>query len=629
MFYNTVTHLPGEQPGLHPSTGVDDATANGRKETAKKALTGQPRKTSFDEDMSIRPEQGEEFSAELHSLATKDGLRVIGYLPNDQNLLLGNTSQQLEGTSSEIRNALGLLPPKPYTDILVQRFLEVTNYNYSCLYPPRFSVAYAAWWADRANGKLITPEFTCLLIRVCACSAQYLDTDTERKLESELGYSAQKLSENLHYAGKQLSNTIGPGKGGLSQVQQLFLTAAWFKSESLFVESWHALSSSIHEAQEQGMHKSSVKSGLSEFDTEMRRRMWCILCNWDWQIAMLLSRPLIINHNSSAVELPNLQLERSNGEGPPSPFAHVSLQFQLGQIMTGTSLLNGGETTPLEAESIRTHINNWIVSLPPPYSESDPDTQWDKTHIYIPLQRHHLYAISYMTMLSPFKRFLTRVYDSSSSREDRACRSKAVDIAIHLLKLSRQLFDHVFPINAKFHIVSFLLFDTAAFLCSAVIHDRDNSLPRRDEVIQVIRLACSSMEELSQITKLGAVCYKVMIKLSGSLLKSPKTTSQVNATGNYSSEAIDYNDFSPDLAAPSLTDDISPESWIPSLDSFDSTQTFFPASLDFPIPELEIPPSMGVCDFSAFDFGQFDQIWDWQNLDLTLLPSMQVPGDDR
>ncbi|KAJ6013628.1 hypothetical protein N7540_008219 [Penicillium herquei] len=532
------------------------------------------------------------------------------------------------------------------SDILVQRFLEVTNYNYSCLYPPRFSVAYAAWWADRTNGKPITPEFTCLLIRVCACSAQYLDADTERKLESELGYSAQKLSENLHHTGKKLSNTIGPGKGGLSQVQQLFLTAAWFKSESLFVESWHALSSSIHEAQEQGMHKSSIKSGLSEFDTEMRRRMWCLLCIWDWyviqlsslfensntlyrQIAMLLSRPLIINHISSAVELPNLQLERSDSEGPPSPFAHVSLQFQLGQTMRGTSILNGGETTSLEAESIRSHINNWIASLPPAYSESDPDTQWDKTHIYVPLQRHNLHAISYMTMFSPFKGFLTKIYDSSSSREDRVCRSQAVDIAIHLLKLSRQLFDHVFPINAKFHIVSFLLFDTAAFLCSAVIHDRDNSLPRRDEVIEVIRLACSLMEKLSQITKLGAVCYSVMAKLSGSLLKPPKTSPHVNGIGNYPSEAINYNGISLDLAVPPLTDDISPESLIPSLDSLNSTQTFFPASLDYPIPDLEIPLSMGVSDFSDFDIGQFDQIWDLQDLDLTLLPSMQVPGNDR
>lgn len=158
----------------------------------------------------------------------------------------------------------------------------MTNFNYYCLYPPTFSEDYAAWWSDRANGKPLTPEFTCLLIRVCACSLQYLDVEVQQKIESELGESVQSLSENYHHAAKQLSSTIAPGKGGLTQVQQLFLTAAWFKSESLFVESWHALSSSIHEAQELGMHKNSAKPGLSEFDIEMRRRIWGLLYVWDW-----------------------------------------------------------------------------------------------------------------------------------------------------------------------------------------------------------------------------------------------------------------------------------------------------------------------------------------------------------
>lgn len=169
-----------------------------------------------------------------------------------------------------------------YPDILIQRYVELTNFNYYCLYPPMFSHDYVTWWLDRANGNPLTPEFTCLLARVCACSAQYLDAKTQQKLETELGEPVQTLSENYHHAAKQLSNTIPPGKGGLAQIQQLFLTGAWYKAESLFVESWHAMSSAIHEAQEQGLHKSSSKAGLSEFDMEMRRRLWCLLYCWDW-----------------------------------------------------------------------------------------------------------------------------------------------------------------------------------------------------------------------------------------------------------------------------------------------------------------------------------------------------------
>lgn len=167
-------------------------------------------------------------------------------------------------------------------DLIVQRYLGITNFIYYCLHPPTFSGDYAAWWSDRAKGKSLKPEFTCLLIRVCACALQYLDMEIQQKLESDLGESVQSLSEGYHHAARQLSNTISPGKGGLAQIQQLFLTGAWFKSESLFVETWHTLSSCIHEAQEMGMHKNIPKAGLSEFDVEMRRRIWCLLYTWDW-----------------------------------------------------------------------------------------------------------------------------------------------------------------------------------------------------------------------------------------------------------------------------------------------------------------------------------------------------------
>lgn len=164
----------------------------------------------------------------------------------------------------------------------MQQFLEGPNFGYACLYPPTFSHDYAAWWSDRASGKSPTPEFTCLLIRVCACALQFVQIENQRKLESELGESVQSLSKSYHQAAKQLSNTIAPGKGGLAQIQQLFLTSAWLKSEALFVESWHALGSAIHEAQEQGLHKNSSKPSRSEFDLEMRRRLWCLLYTWDW-----------------------------------------------------------------------------------------------------------------------------------------------------------------------------------------------------------------------------------------------------------------------------------------------------------------------------------------------------------
>lgn len=141
-----------------------------------------------------------------------------------------------------------------WLDILVDHFLDNTNYQYYALYPPSFMQDYNAWWSGRATGWQPTPEFTCLLLRLCACSVSSLDEELRQKLESELGQPADSLSTLYHNTAKQLSNTIGPGKGGLMQVQQLFLTAQWFKTEAFFVESWHALGAAIHEAQELGIY---------------------------------------------------------------------------------------------------------------------------------------------------------------------------------------------------------------------------------------------------------------------------------------------------------------------------------------------------------------------------------------
>lgn len=72
----------------------------------------------------------------------------------------------------------------------------------------------------------------------------------QQHIEFELAENAQSLTERFHQAAEKLSSTFAPGQGGLAQVQQLFLTATWFKSEGLIVDAWHALGSSVKEAQE-------------------------------------------------------------------------------------------------------------------------------------------------------------------------------------------------------------------------------------------------------------------------------------------------------------------------------------------------------------------------------------------
>lgn len=119
-------------------------------------------------------------------------------------------------------------------------------------------------------------------MRICAYSTQFPNATLRQTLESELGDNIKNLSKRYHLAARSLSNSISPGKGGLIQVQQLLLTASWLTADAQFVESWHVLAASIHEAQELGLHNKRVSQAGSEFEEEMKKRVWCVLYVWDW-----------------------------------------------------------------------------------------------------------------------------------------------------------------------------------------------------------------------------------------------------------------------------------------------------------------------------------------------------------
>lgn len=165
----------------------------------------------------------------------------------------------------------------------MQNFLVVANYQYYTCFPAQLTAQCTEWWEDRAAGRQLSPEFTCLLLQVCASSTQFVEEDLRTKLETELGDSMQTLTERFHAAAVALSASIPPGEvqDSIVMVQQLFLGAVWYKYEAKMIEAWHALGSAIRAAQESGMHKDSDSDDVSEFDREMRRRLWCIIWNAD------------------------------------------------------------------------------------------------------------------------------------------------------------------------------------------------------------------------------------------------------------------------------------------------------------------------------------------------------------
>jgi hypothetical protein len=141
---------------------------------------------------------------------------------------------------------------------LFKTFLYDFNYRFFAIYPPTFLETYSQWWKDRSSNGSLSPSFTCLLLRVLACSSQFPTPELESQIQDVLGMSCQAFTEKLHDATEELSVTFRPGEGDLNQVQQLFHAVIWLKSESRFVESWHVCASAIQLAQELGKSHSNV-----------------------------------------------------------------------------------------------------------------------------------------------------------------------------------------------------------------------------------------------------------------------------------------------------------------------------------------------------------------------------------
>lgn len=340
-----------------------------------------------------------------------------------------------------------------------------------------------------------------------------------------------------------------------------------------------------------------------------------------------LGRPNLIDQKNLNFKLPNLRLDQSSSNpNLLSPFAHMALQASLGRrlnsIMVGAQsvdALSADEILTIEAE-----LDKFIDELPPIFRLQNPDTSLDAEHPYFVFQRHQLHTVIYVTKLDFMKPFLTRARDDRKTDRDDEFRRMGIDLALDVLKVARRLFDHEFPINAKFHMVVFSIFDTSTVLCSAIIHDRECLLPRREEVIHAIGGSLEMLHLLSLTTKLGASSYAFLYKL---VQIHPELSGGMGTNKRARKQS---SNSTPTLEPPPLVHHTSSwESVVSSVDQTTPSQTVPPT-----LPPTRTMPcfdnsSFDVDEFLAqnplgsaaeLDMGGMEQIWDWEDLNLDQFP---------
>ncbi|KXX82257.1 Cutinase transcription factor 1 beta [Madurella mycetomatis] len=528
-----VSHLCRFISKATPSKTSREASSNGSqsgsvKVSRKRNLDDPDQWTLLDADRD-----DDDASSDLDVSGALGGL---GYMPHHHARVLGHGSgpKTLKDVvdvghseqSEELRAALVLMPAKPYTDCLVDNWLSGANHHYYALYPPEFRTQYDGWWATPHDK--VTPELTGLILRVCACSLHFIMNESVRvRLESELRADVLTLAERMHTAAEKLSASIPPGKGGLVHVQQLFLTAFWYKSAEKWTEAWHALSKAVRAANEIGLHQDSLSEGMSEFDREMRRRVWGVIYMWDFALGSMLSRPLLVNHADCTIVMPTLTLEL-NPERPdqPSPFRHMNLHCQLCLDMSAQFGTDADKTEV--ARKLRDVVYEWFEKLPAEYALKDPDIRWDREFDWVVFQRRYLHLIGYMSLFSTLRPFVTRDSGKPMTDLEVSLRAAGVQAALDLMDVSWYFFENLVSTGAKFHYAIFCIFDTSTIMCSAFVHDEARNLPQRERVLEAIRKGVRMLEELYSESKTTAALYRI---LKGLIAKMPLSATEQAVIG--------------------------------------------------------------------------------------------------
>lgn len=195
-----------------------------------------------------------------------------------------------------------------WADVIVRNFINHCHFQSYIIHLPSFLEDYRGWWADRHAGNALELQWTSLLLAICACSTQHAQDELRNRLEIELGEQLEELSDRYHRTACELHDAIPISNWNITCLQQFMDSCLWYKCKARFIQAWHTLNTSVRLAQElckcplklhfnsvlthKGIDQEKMACSMSEFECEMRRRLWCVLDTWDWYYVYSLPRGL-------------------------------------------------------------------------------------------------------------------------------------------------------------------------------------------------------------------------------------------------------------------------------------------------------------------------------------------------
>jgi hypothetical protein len=290
---------------------------------------------------------------------------------------------------------LKLLPGRQIVDFLINHFLHEVNWIYETIHPPTFLERYSSWWLQPNYFGEEDIQFAVLILRLCACSLQFLP-NSRYETENMFDISSDSLISSCHMTACKL-DTFLPKPKSLLRLQQQFFHIHYLKNSSNIGECWNVLRDTISIAQDISLHKEVREA--SEFDMEMRRRVFWNLYVWDRFMSSILGRWQLIPESQCKIDLPHDSIP-NNGFGGPNPFAERILEIKLSRMM-GDFHAEWAKNPPGDldvAEYNRRFQEDFIQKLPPVFRLYDPDVSFDSSLPSLVLKRETI-RISVFAMI--------------------------------------------------------------------------------------------------------------------------------------------------------------------------------------------------------------------------------------
>lgn len=428
---------------------------------------------------------------------------------------------RLPSDCEKLREALESLPQqRDRMDALVLSFFQNVNPHYSLIHQTEFAAEYAAWWEKRAKNEPLPLPWTCLLLTLCACACQHLPVDVQEKFEELFHAECPYLSDLYHYRARMLYNVIPEGQYYRHNVMWMLHSTYWYKGEALFTECCHVFATAVREAQELGFNREERGEHLSSFEREMRRRAWCIIDSWDWQIASGLGRDTLVDHSMCNVQRPSLTLEL---DGQFSPLMHMNMQSDLVHKLAERFHSPIKITTPSEVMEYKEMIDEWMRNFPAIFALENPDTSHDEEQTWIEYHRHYNYTMGFMMLLNPFRQHMKQPFEQDTPEEQLKLRTIAVDMSIRLVKVLDDWVDYLTFRDGRFHFIIFSLVDATRLLADVIRNDRAGTAARRYEMYQTIEKSRLLQGKLQCLSKSAEDGFNLVSKTFRMLMKdAPK-----------------------------------------------------------------------------------------------------------